>query len=276
MRRSLIQNYQLGNQKLFGVGNLIMGTVSLYEICKNLDIDLYVEYTNHPISNFLNNHNKPLFTCNKDTVVVRYSMQTWRKKEFIKNLFKDHNIVNILYGCWVDKNTNPITEGVKTYIKETFKPNERLIKALNVHKQILGEEYNSIQIRLGDLSMESEKAALAIYPQIKQYLKTLDTTTPLFVTSDNRYIKDIIRNDFNVYCLDNQPIHLGNVTEYPVDMVFKRVEETLCDMFILFGSKGVVGFSMYSGLGTGFTELAKEIYDVPVMYVQQLDWDFRS
>ena len=246
-----------------GLADFIKGTATLLRLFDNTDIDVCVDYTSHPISNFL------------------YSDHYYKEEEpydYLNKIICHNTIRTHLEAC--DKavriTTNycvwpfELTDTQKQIIKEMFLPKEDFLRYINKQREVLTKDYTTLHIRTGDLHFNSSKKDIKIFiPQIKRFIDRHNTEMSLFITSDNYHIKKELTDAYDfVYCLDSTPIHLGTLLPNTND-ILKVVRDTLCDFYIMIGSKNTACFSSY-GPGTSFTHLCSAVFDVPCIFNEEL------
>jgi hypothetical protein len=232
-----------------GFADFVIGTMSLF--CFNQHENVFVDYSRHPISNFLTNKHSTseqqlfdseiheMFNCGQEAVTF-----------FVKEQTQDIKIATNTRGY-------VLTENLRLFIKETFKPNtffsshiEQSMSELNL------VDFETIHIRMGDYNMFKD------LPQYELVLNTLvDNISPsckYFITSDNKFVKQLLTKKNSLLLSNNNtPIHLGDLNNADAT----NVQGTLLDYFMMSKSKRITCYSVYGG--SGFSQVCSDIYDIP-------------
>lgn len=247
-----------------GLADFMKGTVTLLRLLDNTDINVCVDYASHPIANFL--HSKHTYEQGKPT-------------DLLNQVICDSTVLQLLNACdqvarvTVNFCIWPfvLTKKQKQIIREMFQPKQEFLEYLNKQKEKLTAEYVTLHIRAGDLHMHSVTDVAKVFmPQIKRHVQAHDAQMSLFVACDNYEIKKELKKSYSfVHCMDSVPVHLGTLKPHADDM-HKAVQDTLCDFYMMMGSKHTTCFSSY-GAGSSFTHLCTEIYDVPCVFSERLD-----
>jgi sporulation protein YlmC with PRC-barrel domain len=239
-----------------GFGDFISGTFFLISNKSILNKNIYVDYEEHPIQNFLINKNN---YTNIASIKNKYIFEFFNtdKNDIIKNLNQKNND---LFVATNNKNYFLTTDN-RNFVKNSFIPNDELVKHINIEKNNLNLncEYNTLHIRTGDHNMHKEINDDNFLSIIFNFLKNYDFKQKLFIISDNLNIKNIIKSFFPYVCVSqNEPIHLGKVK----NLNLEEIKNTLIDFFIMSNSKKIFTFSVYGG--SGFSKTCSEIFDIDI------------
>jgi hypothetical protein len=232
-----------------GFADFITGTMSLY--CFN-DDEVYVNYQNHPISLFLENlyHQSSNDLFFDDNVVELFNFSQDEVLNQIKNINKPTKISTNSRGYVLSKK-------LKEFIINSFKPNKNLQEEIDSKiKQFDLYNFDTVHIRLGDYNMhKSSNDYKQIFKKIfsEKYFKN-----NIFVTSDNKDIKDFLHQEFsNVKIINNNPVHLGDLLNSKT--LEQDVKDTLLDFYIMSKTNNAYCYSVYGG--SGFSHRCSEIFD---------------
>lgn len=281
----------------WGLGDLIRGTIKLYQLKNIMKFNLIVDISLHPISNFLinSNHNyKEFINENKNNIKYFYINEL---KSNLMNILKniDENSTDAILLTTNDNiiETLTITDDCKQFIKNIFTPktefqnyiNNYLYIAKNITiKNIISNvkiadnnefqkhqesDFNIFHFRFGDTWLVNYDK------NVKDVNKDIDKTYKNFLNRlEDNNIKiennDIILTDsynFKTYIIQNtnyniiptQICHLGieNVN-------FDSIRDTLLDLFLLIHAKKIKTYSIYNWI-SGFVHWISIIYDIELI-----------
>lgn len=230
-----------------GFADFVIGTMSLFHFNNE---QLYVDYSSHPISNFLiNSFNTPeaLFIDNKLIEVFNTPQQC------IIDIINNTDSIKIA----TNSRGYVLTESLRQFIKDTFKPNKIFQEEINSKIAELNLlNFDTIQIRLGDHNINTS------VDQYKSKLQDIICNKikdrNVFLLSDNRSIKDFLVKTFpNIKIIQNNPIHLGDLLHTP--SLLEDVKNTLLDFYIMSKSNSVFCCSVYGD--SGFSYCCSEIFN---------------
>lgn len=262
----LVWTQKCKNQKdaYWGLGDLIRGTIRLFELSKELNFKFEVNLILHPISKFLKiNHSDydELIFNNKDNIefVLTEDIENYIKESPNNIIFFSTNSL-----CKYDN----ITNECKLFIKNLLQPNEEL----NVQINSIIEKYNLnqfeiIHYRLGDKYFKENEnnIDLKIFKHLINKILYNYSSKTIFLSDSKLFklkfksIKEIFKNkDINV--LDLKICHLG----YENDL--DKIRDTLIEFFIVTKSNKIKTYSVYPWI-SGFVMWISKIYDIPLIKI---------
>lgn len=232
-----------------GFADFVIGTMSLF--CLN-DNDLYIDYTKHPISNFIyNEYNKtPDNLFEKEDITELFNTSLDVIVNCIQQSNKPINIATNTRGYILSNN-------VRDFAIKAFKPKSilqdeinKIIDNFNLHT------FEVVHIRLGDSNMHQQ-----IDNNYKELLveriRKNAVEKEIFLTSDNQSIKDYLQEKIpTIKMLNNKPIHLGDLNFATIE----DVKQTLLDFYIMSKSEKINCYSVYGG--SGFSKVCSDIYNI--------------
>ena len=136
-----------GYENYWGLGDIIRGTIKLYQLSKKYNFELIVNTNLHPISLFLKKRlsiHDELILNNKNNINIIGNVEN-----HINN--SNDNIIYFFTTDWCDENN--IDNECKNFIKNIFTPNDEMDKMLNDNNLNF---YDIIHLRLGDLNMNND------------------------------------------------------------------------------------------------------------------------
>jgi hypothetical protein len=251
----------------WGLGDLIRGTIKLYQYSEIMKFNYYVDISLHPIARYLINPNHPyqqLVQDNKDNIEYYYIDKL---KNSLKNKLKNYDDVILLTTNDRIVETLPITDECKEFILKIFtpKPEFRIYFDNYVNNILkLNPEYGICHFRLGDdFLIKYENNVINFESFLNKYITNnyISVENDILLT-DNKLLKKYIL-DNNIMIIPNTKIkHLGlDSTEYETEDDGTR--DTLVDFFLLLNSKGIKTYTVYSWV-SGFVFWASVLKDIPL------------
>lgn len=253
---------------VYGIGDFIRGSISLYNLCKKRGYDFEINYSNHIVSNYLTNKNSSQLPCDKEKIK---NFSLWRE-ENRKDLDKidaylatvnKRKIINVTTNLWNCKN---IDKKCIDYIRNSLTPNEFLQSKINEQMELLNIEpkkYICIHIRMGDQKLlnnenVSEKY-LAIQNKIHKITSQYENNFNVVVFSDDKDIKSFLNKNLNYKYMNTKGCHLGMKNKNPQDVI-----DTLIDFFILGGAHKIIVHSELAH-GSGFSYWSATLHGVEII-----------
>lgn len=231
-----------------GFADFLKGTMSLYYNSNNYN--LKVDYSSHPIINFLQNKhsnisesecNELFNVCSKDLLSVVTQLTT-----------------NITIAT--NNHCYTINDDIRNFIRQAFEPTVDFSNFISdVKKQNNLTDYNVLHIRTGDYNINRTLDSINF---INSRIDSINTDLDLFVISDNISIKHLIKKQYpRIKYIDTIPVHLGESKASKIE----DVRDTLADFFIMSQARNIFAYSVYGG--SGFSSLAAEIFDIPYLNI---------
>lgn len=249
-------NHNQNNVEGFwGLGDMLRGTIKLYQLCKKYNYNYIVDIRLHSISNFLNQMDNPdsqLILDNRNNIEFVYPGDV----ENYINIRETYEIIYFFTNDHCDESI--IDEDTKIFIQKLLLPNINFESYLNTKiNNIPYEYYNIIHFRLGDNELvRGNNNNLSKYLNIFLNNKTNND----ILISDSLTFKNEIQRITNTFTFDINPIHIG----YSKDIdLFKN---TLVDFFIMKKAKEIKTYSIYGWI-SGFTYWIGKIYDIPLINI---------
>lgn len=234
----------------WGLGDMIRGTIKLYQLCKEKNYNFIVDLHLHSISKYLTIEDNPyqqLIEDNKNNI------------EFVENIenyinMKDSSeIIYFFTNSQCDLN---ITSDTKEFIKKLLTTNDEFNLYFNSKiNEIPYNNYNIIHFRLGDDEL--------VRKIIKDYniyynllLKNKEDNDILI--SDSIIFKNDIKEKYNIFIFDTNPQHIG----YEKDS--DSLKDTLFEFLIMKNAMKIKTYSHYGWI-SGFTFWISKIYGIPLI-----------
>jgi hypothetical protein len=246
LRRDNYNNY-------WGIGDLIRGTIKLYQLSKKMNFRLIVNIKHHPISFFLKQtyiDYEDLITQNINNILF---ITPNNVEDYINN--SSDNIIYFLTNDLCDENN--ISEDCKNFIKDILTPNDELYNNINSIIQSKNH-YEILHLRTGDV-------------YIKEGLMEINTIDRIYKIIDNNYKNnDFVMcdsSDFKYQLKHNRPqinileLDIGHIG-YETDLT--KIKNTLIEFFIITYSSKIKTFSVYYWI-SGYVYWISKIYNIELI-----------
>lgn len=273
-----------GKTKNGGLADRLRGIVSVYEVCKEQNLDFKILFTSpFNLSEFLvpnkvdwrineeelNYNTNVTDICYIDTLTgsdyEAAKQKKWFRKEFKKQYKEFHIRTNALFSY---------KGHYSSLFHELFRPSEKLQASINKQKEILNHEYISTSFRfmnlLGDFNettelhnkLTKEEQDKLITINIKQ-LHNLHNKYPhlrILVNSDSTtFLQEAKKIDY-VYVIPGNVTHIdaeNNCNKYDI------YEKTFIDFFMIANAQKIYLMRTGQMYNSGYPYAASKIYDKP-------------
>jgi len=237
----------------WGLGDIIRGTIKLYQLSKKMDFELVVDIQHHPISRFLKNTNTKYSNLVKNNRNNIEFVLPGSLENHIESSNKD--IILMLTNDLCDE--NDITEDCKEFIRNILTPSDFLNEYMEIRKSELTQsEYNILHYRLGDGELVRKNESNSLSEQLEHLQKNKEMNDVLI--SDSETFKNYTMkntNDINIFY--TKAAHLGYETNP------SKIMDTLVELFLIVGAKKIKTHSVYTWI-SGFVYWIHKIYDIPL------------
>jgi hypothetical protein len=244
----------------WGIGDLLRGTIKLFQLQRYLKFQLIVDISLHPISAFIENstHNYTnLIETNKNNISYYY-IDTLQS--YLEETLNNDQIILLTTN---DKTIEilPITNSCKLFIKNMLKPKPEFQMYLdNIIDNLPNKEYNIFHIRLGDNFLIKNNNCTINFEEFINKLISNNAINPTkdIIITDNSQLKKYIKTRNDLYTPDTNIKHIG------VDTNLETIRDTLIELFIMQNSEQIKTFSIYYWI-SGFVFWISKIYDIPLI-----------
>lgn len=234
------------NEVMWGFGDMIRGTIFLYQLSKKLNFNLIVDIKLHPISEYLvikENKYHDLVLQNKDNILFI--------TDSIKYINNNKNDIIMFFTSQHCK-LNEIDVDCRNFIKDILTPNDKLLLKLTSIRNTLPTNYNILHYRLGDNEMVNNNTNQNDINYI-EHLKRNWEVNDLFI-SDSESFKNKLRNS-GILMIDTKIAHIG---------WHDMLEDTLIEFFLITTSNKIKTYSFH-GWTSGFVSWIHTIYEIPLI-----------
>ena len=284
----IINVYQLlydKNKMATGLGDFIRGSYFLIEFCKKYNFKYFIDISNHPIKIFLKKYNKiklsekikniykkiNKFEQDNFNPIISTSnnfINNYSNKEiyfnFLEYLSNEEKYDKKIFIYTITFPNEGLINNYKKIMRDIFEPTDKMELLINIKLKMLNLKsysYEIIHVRCGDEYLSNKKINNEIV-NIEFILSDFDKLNPnkkYLLISDNNFIKTFIKRKYNfINILYHDIVHTGENTE----IMFKKLENTMLDFYLISKSKNVMSYSVYQH-GSGFSKWCAFTYDIP-------------
>lgn len=229
-----------------GFGDYIRGTIYLYQLFNNQDINLKINFSNH--------HLNELFVCNNHLSIeecknTKYIFDTREKFLDYKNIFTNNLLIS-----------EEINKDCKNFII-----NNCLTPRINFEKKIISvkkalfindNNYSVIHIRLGDEEVFSQDRLNYILNILNLIHEKNHNEKLILITSNEIYL-----NQINVPFIVKTNLSRGHIGLNTTTN--QECQDTMIEFMLMKTCNKVYQLSVY-GWGSGFSNIIQKIYDIPL------------
>lgn len=251
-KKTLYQVYYTSAERVskhttHGLGDYIRGCTYLYQICKENNVQLKIDFSQHALSNvvYCKTH-KSLDEMN----TVRYF---WDRNPPV-NFNMDVNVFTNSFPIF------PVTDECKKFIVDNcLCPRLNMQEKIKTLKKSLQlEQYSVIHIRLGDTPVENNSVPAHFYNNIIVILQKLPTDKNYLLMSDSNVLIDKLCVEFPFKKTSLSRTHVGNYVGSN-----EQVCDTMCEFFLMTTCEKIIQLSAYSW-GSGFSNIVHDLYHIPI------------
>jgi hypothetical protein len=252
--------------KYLGFGDLLRGTIALYQLSKYNKFNFYVHINLHPISNYIIPLECPFDNYiqeNKDIIPyvgVNHNNSNYLSFNNYFNFIKSKNDI-ILVLC--NDNANQVlTEDCKLFFKNFLQPKDFFQLEINKFlDDIPIKNYNIFQFRMGDSEMVYNQDVKVNYKDLINKFIQKKKLNPIedLIISDSKKLKECAK-ELGLYTTDIEPRHFG------VHNDDKSTKELLLELFIMIKAQKIKSYTVYSWK-SGFSLWISKIYDIPLEHI---------
>lgn len=235
------------NYTFHGLGDYIRGVIHLYQLFKNQEVILKINFSNHNLSNF--------FVCDnhlsiKECEETKYIFGTVENFLDYKHIFTNNLLIS-----------NDITKDCKEFIiKNCLTPRIGFEKKLLTTKkelQIEDYKYSIIHIRLNDNETYNENILNNILNIIYLICNKSPYENFILIASNEIYL-----NNINLPFIKKTNLNRGHVGLNTTSS--KECEDTMIEFMLMKTCNQIFQLSVYDW-GSGFSDIINKIYDVPII-----------
>ena len=236
-----------------GLGDLLRGTISLYEYCRKKKYTFYVDIQLHPLSSLLNIPLSP------------FSNHVKFNEDQIKFYYNPYNEIDNSCEDVIMVATNispeePLGEEVKEYMKVLLTPQYWVSELLASRIRDLGLiSYNIFHLRCGDNEFINRNNWWQRFVARKLFNKNFEEFDLLI--TDSEMLKKELRSKFKAKIFTDTSAHIGHAFDST------KILDTLLDFYAICNAKKIKSYTRYTHL-SGFVYFPSIIYDIPMTTIE--------
>lgn len=239
-------------ENFWGLGDIIRGTVRLFQLSKKMNFDLIVDIQHHPISKFLkctNTKYKDLVSKNVNNIDFVIPGEV---EKYIES--NENDIVMLLTNDLCDETA--IDDECKEFIKNIFTPTDFFKEYISIKMEDVSlDEYNIMHFRLGDEELVRKNVTQPDNEIVDKLMKNKENNDILL--SDSEYFKKYVEENVDIHMFNTKTVHFG-YQKRPSEIM-----DTLFEFFLLMNAKKIKTYSRYNWI-SGFVYWIHKIYEVPL------------
>ena len=232
-----------------GLGDLLRGTISLYEYCRKKKYNFYVDIQLHPLSSLLNIPLSPFsdyVKLNEDQIKFYYNPYNE-----IENSSED--VILIATNISPEE---PLGEEVKEFMKVFLTPQNWVSELLESRIRDLGlTSYNIFHLRCGDNEFFNRKNWWQRFAARQIFKKSFEESDLLL--TDSVKLKQELRLTYKAKTFTDTSAHIGSAIDSAT------ILDTLLEFYAICNAKKIKSYTRYTHL-SGFVYFPSIIYDIPM------------
>lgn len=239
----------------WGLGDILRGTIQLYQFCKKNNYNFIVDIQLHNLSNHLVNHSHEFSQIIKNN---KYNIQFVCMKEIEQYVGNNTNDVIYFFTNGCQNFSENLDIETKLFMRDLLTPNDAT-KDFIVNKSSTLPIINSVlHYRLGDEELILKSNSANMNSIVDHVMKNCEDHDILL--SDSKKFKLMVRevnNCKNLIIFETEPKHIGFESS-------ESLNDTLFEFFLMTKSKKIKTYSNYGWI-SGFVFWIHKIYDVPLI-----------
>ena len=253
--------------KTYGLGDILRGTIFLYQMSVKFGFNFIVDIRPHPISQHLivNKHSLMEYVdANMNNIKIINCDEPADKFHYIYNA--SLHISDPLLICTNMFCNENLSSDCKHFMKQLLTPNKNFSEYLNEKTRsysILSSPYSIIHFRLGDSEfLTKNQTDGSTLNETVNILKKYAESTDILMTDSFRFKQYLVDNKIDVAMFNTRPLHVGEFLTVFTE-VGDSFKETLYEFFTLSTASKIKTHSVYGWI-SGFVKFSSLIYDVPL------------
>jgi hypothetical protein len=239
----------------WGIGDIVRGLAYTYMLCKRINVNLFVDFSQHPISKLISRHAHPYHAY----VDSKCGQIPFIEGRDVENTINSAHLPIFMTNGEMYKEDLP--HECKVWIRSLFS---------SYSPPDLPTKFTALHIRLGDHHMISDSkhdgdkiSVNGDYTKAYELYKShVDDNTILF--SDSKKFKEYIKSrDPSARMFDIEIAHLGIMDNT------SGIEGTLREYLTLSKATSIKTYSTYSWI-SGFVQSVSLLFDVPIINLKKV------
>ena len=244
-----------------GLGDLIRGSIGLYRLSKKLGCDFIIDFSLHPISNFLQiKKHKFSHLISKEKTI--YAVDWPRVMPYIYEKFQNADYAIFATNGCLELYDEPATLDLQNFIKDILIPNNEFQLYIDMQLNKLPfKSYNILHFRLGDNEFKKRIIIDTYKKAISIFNKTYDKNSNTILLSDSNILKQLVKQESNIFMYLDNIAHIGGHTD------LNAIKFTLFEFFLLIKADSIKTYTDHWWI-SGFVKVASYIYNIPLIEIK--------
>jgi len=240
----------------FGLGDILRGTISMYQYSKKYNFRLIVDTQLHPVSNYLKVQSHDY----SELVKQRQNNISFVHPDKIDSfLASNQDYLNLVFSN--SHLITEITEDCKNFIKMLLTPKDEFKQYINgiLDSKPLPLNHSILHFRLGDsLMIRGEQKN---FDTILEIMNKHKENTDVLMSDSERFKEHLMINFSDIFLYHINIGHIGYKEHSSI------IRDSLFEFFIIIMAKKIKTYSIYGWI-SGFVKIAHDIYDVPLKVIK--------
>lgn len=242
-----------------GIGDFLRGSFYLLNYCRDKNIEVDIDFSQHPIAKYLEN------IPTEDSVdydnVMYYS--PYVLTDLLKLIHSIENTNKILHVFTNPSQTHTIPDCDKHFMRNKFIPTKELQTAIDetlCRLNLIKKEYSVIHIRAGDQYLvEHNPLEQTLIEKIYNALaRKISASSTYLLLTDSTELKKLLQHKYPKFIMEMKDIaHMHYQTENE-----QSLKNTMVDFFLIANAKSAIGLSVYGHI-TGFSMHCCAMNNIP-------------
>jgi hypothetical protein len=248
-----------------GFGDLLRGTICLYNLSRQMNFELIVDTQLHPVSKILVSHphrySSYVMEHQSTMLTNTLHMNEARIEQLIQNELSPDKPFMLVSNASPDRSTS---NDCKRFMRHLLTPTDEFKRYFNdtFTEFRISKNYSIAHFRLGDQELNENESNVEEYNRLCRMIDVQMATIPnLYIMSDSltfkTYLRNSMRPDLSHRIIPTKPIHLANPNAHDID----HMRETMFDFMLLANARIIKTHSNY-GWVSNFVRWVSHIFNI--------------
>jgi len=254
-----------------GFGDLLRGTITLYNLSRQMNFELIVDTHLHPVSKILipRPHRYSNYVMEHQSSILTNTIHMTEAtiEQFIKGELRHGHDKPLMLVSNASPDRSTTSKDCKRFMRHLLKPTDEFKRYFNgmCHKFHIPPNYSIAHFRLGDQDLIDNNVNIENYNRLCGMIDIQMAKTPnLYIMSDSlifkKYLCKILRPELVHRVIPTTPIHLA----HPDADDIENIKETMFDFMLLTNARIIKTHSKYMWV-SGFARWVSLIFNIPLV-----------
>jgi len=241
-----------------GFGDFLRGSFFLAIFCREHNIQLFLDFSQHPIGKFVN----PICTPDTSSLTPEEFFNE-RKEELVPYLRTLSAGQTALITTHANVADTAITDADRLLIQSHLCFTDEITSDVAAIIEKIGStQFAVVHIRVADEDMNNPDIVVrGLTRYITQHVIPA-WGKQVAVLSNNGKLKELLSKHFNLYLIDTSAVHLGECNSTDL-----HVRDSLVDFALISKSSHIYSYSVY-GWKSGFSKHCANLFDIAYTQIQ--------